>query len=58
LLGDKYIALVPGGSETYLKENDKVKFSQSSVSLEALIGKFMFGSSDEKKEGEEEKSTF
>ena len=62
LLGDKYIALVPGGSETYLKEGDKIKFSQSSVSLEALIGKFMFGgtSDKDKKEGseEEKKSTF
>ncbi len=57
LLGDKYIAIVPGGSEDYLKDNGRIKFSQSSVSLEALIGKFMFGSSDEEKK-EEKESTF
>jgi phospholipid/cholesterol/gamma-HCH transport system substrate-binding protein len=61
LLGDKYIALVPGGSEEFFKDGDKIKFSQPSISIEALIGKFMFGSSDDKKEGEgdkEETSTF
>lgn len=62
LLGDKYIAIVPGGSEDYLKEGGKINFTQSSVSLEALIGKFMFGSSDKKKEEESKeeakKSTF
>lgn len=61
LLGDKYIAIVPGGSEEYLKDGGKIKFSQPSVSLEALIGKFMFGSSDDKKEEkkeEENTSTF
>lgn len=50
LLGDKYIAVVPGGSENNLKDGDFIKLSQSSVSIESLIGKFMFGSSDEKKE--------
>lgn len=60
LLGDKYVALVPGGSETYLKDDDKIKFSQPSISIEALIGKFMFGSTGDKKESDEnkEKSTF
>ncbi len=61
LLGDKYIALVPGGSETFLKKGDKIRFSQPSISLEALIGKFMFGSSDKKddqKDDESEKETF
>jgi phospholipid/cholesterol/gamma-HCH transport system substrate-binding protein len=57
LLGDKYIAIVPGGSETYFKDNDKIKFSQSSISLEALIGKFMFGGAGDKQE-EEKKSPF
>lgn len=58
LLGDKYLALVPGGSDQYFKDGDKIKFTQSSISLEALIGKFMFGSSsDKKKEKDSDKTT-
>jgi phospholipid/cholesterol/gamma-HCH transport system substrate-binding protein len=55
LLGDKYIALVPGGDEKYLKKGDKIKFSQSSVSIESLIGKFMF-SNDDKENKKDQKS--
>lgn len=44
LLGEKYIAIIPGAEEEYLKENDAIQFTQSSVSLESLIGKFMFNS--------------
>lgn len=46
LLGDKYIALVPGSSDVYLEEGDKIIFSQPSISIESLVGKFLFGSSD------------
>lgn len=44
LLGEKYIALVPGSEEEYLKENGVVQFTQSSISFESLIAKFMFNS--------------
>jgi len=47
LLGGKYIALVPGGAEKMLKNNDQIQFTQSSVNIESLIGKFMFGSADD-----------
>lgn len=43
LLGDKYLALVPGAESEMLKDGDSVEFTQSSVSLEGLIGKLMFG---------------
>lgn len=56
LLGDKYIAIVPGGSEEYLQEGDLIRYSQSSVSLEGLIGKFMFGSSGDGKKDSDSKS--
>ncbi len=56
LLGDKYVSLVPGGSDTMLADGGKIKFSQASVSLEALIGKFMFGGSDDKKQGDSNSS--
>lgn len=42
LLGSKFIALDPGGSEEMLKSNGKIEFTQSSISLEEMIGKFMF----------------
>jgi phospholipid/cholesterol/gamma-HCH transport system substrate-binding protein len=41
-LGGKYINISPGGSEHCLKENEYIDHTQSSVSLEQLIGKFMF----------------
>jgi phospholipid/cholesterol/gamma-HCH transport system substrate-binding protein len=42
LLGDKFIALAPGGDDRMLKEGSTIQFTQSSVSLEELIGKFVF----------------
>lgn len=46
LMGGKYIALVPGGSETYLGAGQNISHTQSSVSLEALIGKYLFSNAD------------
>lgn len=43
LLGEKYIALSPGSESEYLEDNSYIEFTQSSISLESLIGKFMFG---------------
>jgi phospholipid/cholesterol/gamma-HCH transport system substrate-binding protein len=43
LLGEKYVALTPGADDETLKENEFISFTQSSISLESLIGKFMFG---------------
>jgi len=56
LLGDKYVAIVPGGSEEFLQDGELIKYAQSSVSLEGLIGKFMFGSSDEEAASDEDSS--
>ncbi|MFC4168085.1 outer membrane lipid asymmetry maintenance protein MlaD [Teichococcus aestuarii] len=42
LLGGKYVALVPGGSETMLKDGQEVTITQSAVSLESLLGRFIF----------------
>jgi len=42
LLGDKFVSLTPGADEKMLAEGGKIQFTQSSVSLEELIGKFMF----------------
>jgi len=42
LLGGKYIALVPGGSDKLLKDGGEITITQSAVSLESLLGKFIF----------------
>jgi phospholipid/cholesterol/gamma-HCH transport system substrate-binding protein len=42
LLGGKYISLSPGGDTTMLKPGQTITITQSSVSLEQLLGKFIF----------------
>jgi phospholipid/cholesterol/gamma-HCH transport system substrate-binding protein len=49
LLGSKYMSLVPGGADDMIEAGGEIKFTQSSVSLEALIGKFMFSSDEGEK---------
>ncbi len=42
LLGGKFIALTPGGDDMMMEEGDMIEFTQSSISLEQLLGKFVF----------------
>jgi phospholipid/cholesterol/gamma-HCH transport system substrate-binding protein len=42
LLGDKYMSLTPGGSDTMIPPGGKIQYTQSSISLENLIGQMMF----------------
>jgi phospholipid/cholesterol/gamma-HCH transport system substrate-binding protein len=49
LLGDKYMSLVPGGSDQVIPPGGKIKYTQSSVSLESLIGQTIFSSPGAKK---------
>jgi phospholipid/cholesterol/gamma-HCH transport system substrate-binding protein len=51
LLGDKYMSLVPGGSDKDLPPGGQIKYTQSSISLEHLIGQMIF-SAPGKKPGE------
>ena len=44
LIGDKFIALSPGGDEELFKEGDLLTDTESSVDIESLISKFAFGS--------------
>lgn len=41
LLGDQYVGIEPGGSPTFLKNGDELILTQSAMSLENLIGKFL-----------------
>lgn len=47
LLGENYVALEPGGEETFLKPGDDIKLTQSAVVLERLIGQFLFSKAAE-----------
>lgn len=42
LLGGKYVALVPGGSDRFLRNGGEITITQSAVSLESLLGRFIF----------------
>jgi phospholipid/cholesterol/gamma-HCH transport system substrate-binding protein len=46
LLGGKYISLSPGGDAATLKPGQAITITQSSVSLEQLLGKFIFSVTD------------
>lgn len=47
LLGDKYIALVPGGDDKNLADGGEIKHAQPAVSLEAMIGQLIFNKKKE-----------
>ena len=47
LLGEQYIGLDPGGSETYLKQGDQISLTQSALVLEEIIGQFLFNKAEE-----------
>jgi phospholipid/cholesterol/gamma-HCH transport system substrate-binding protein len=53
LLGGKVMALVPGGDEKFIPPGGEIKFTQAAVSLESLIGQFIFSANEKK--GEEKK---
>ncbi len=42
LLGGKYIRINPGASDDNLADGGKIKFTQSSLNIEELIGKLMY----------------
>lgn len=43
LIGDKYVSLSRGGSETILASGGQITETQSAVDLESLLGKYAFG---------------
>ena len=49
LLGGKYVAIIPGGSDQFLPPNGRINQTQSSISFEGLISKFLFSKSEEPK---------
>ena len=47
LLGGKYLSLDPGGAEDLIEPGGEIKMTQSSINIEGLIGKFIYGSDDD-----------
>ena len=41
LLGDQYIALEPGSEDDILQRGEEISYTESALSIERLIGKFM-----------------
>lgn len=54
LLGGKYLSLQPGGDEVMLQPGQTITITQSSVSLEELLGKFIFSIANVPKGGGEQ----
>ena len=50
LIGDKFVALLPGADESYLEPGARITMTESSVDLESLIGKMAFGSVEKETE--------
>ncbi len=46
LLGDKFIQISPGGSDTLLKPGDLIVETESALDIESLISKYAFGKVD------------
>lgn len=47
LLGEQYIGITAGGDSVKLKDQDRIKLTQSAVVLENLIGQFLYGKAQE-----------
>lgn len=55
LLGEKYLEIMPGADEEFLKDGGEITYTQSSVNFEQLLGKFMFSDKDKKDNHDEKK---
>lgn len=43
IIGDKFIKLKPGGSESMLKNNSTIRETESAIDIEELVSKFIHG---------------
>jgi len=47
LLGGQYVAISPGGSETFFNDGGRIEFTQCAIVLENRISKFLFSRAGE-----------
>lgn len=50
VIGDKYINLSPGGSETQLESGETIFNTESAIDIEALVSKYIFNKEETKNE--------
>ncbi|HTZ17848.1 MAG TPA: outer membrane lipid asymmetry maintenance protein MlaD [Dissulfurispiraceae bacterium] len=43
LIGEKFIQITPGGSDTYLSAGGKIRETESAIDIEELVSKYVFG---------------
>jgi len=55
LLGDQFIALEPGAEDEVLKPGSEIGFTESAISLEGLIGKFVNNANLDQKDEKDKK---
>ena len=48
IIGDKFVKITPGGSDSLLQEGDEIVETEPSINLEELISKYIFESGDAK----------
>jgi len=46
LLGEQYVGLQPGAEDKYLQAGGEVKYTQSALVLERLVGQFLFNKAE------------
>jgi len=46
IIGDRFIRLSQGGDDTYLKNGDAIEETESAISLEGLVSKYIFNSKE------------
>ena len=51
LLGGNFVELEPGGDTEYIKPGGKVEYTQGAINVVDLLGRFVFGAADKKKDG-------
>lgn len=57
LLGGKYMALEPGAEEEMIQPEGQIQYTQASLNLEEMIGKFIFSAADDKKGDDKKEGT-
>lgn len=46
LLGGNYVSLEPGGAEDYIADGGQIQYSQGSINVVDLLGRFIFSAAD------------
>ena len=46
LLGGKFMSLSPGADDDVLGPGEEIRFTQASINIEQLLGKFMFSAGE------------